>query len=66
MSTPRLATYLISSALVLGCASAPVVQPEPVGLTGLPAQITVNEWPFWVDILYVRTEWRPVDLAVTL
>ena len=66
MSTPRLATYLISSALVLGCASAPVVQPEPVGLTGLPAQITVNEWPFWVDIPYVRTEWRPVDLAVTL
>ena len=97
MSTPRLATFLFSSALVLGCASAPVAQPEPVGLTGLPAQITVNEWPFWVDIPieskdfdrtwktvidvvseraaigvldkesgYVRTEWRPVDMAVTL
>jgi len=97
MSTYRLATLLFSSALVLGCASAPVAQPEPVGLTGLPAQITVNEWPFWVDIPieskdfdrtwktvidvvseraaigvldkesgYVRTEWRPVDMAVTL
>lgn len=97
MSTYRLATSIFCSALVLGCASAPVVQPEPVGLTGLPAMITVNEWPFWVDIPieskdfdrtwktvidvvseraaigvldkesgYVRTEWRPVDMAVTL
>jgi len=24
--------------------------PEPIGLTGLPAQISVTEWPFWVDI----------------
>ena len=43
MSNYRIATLLFSSALVLGCASAPVAQPEPVGLTGLPAQITVNE-----------------------
>ena len=97
MPVYRLATFLLSSVVVVGCASAPPAPPEPIGLTGLPAQITVNEWPFWVDIPieskdfdrtwktvidvvseraaigvldkesgYVRTEWRPVDMAVTL
>lgn len=87
----------IASAIVIGCASAPPPPPEPVGLAGLPPRITVNEWPFWVDIPietkdfdrtwrtvvdivseraaigvldkesgYVRTEWRPADLRVTL
>jgi hypothetical protein len=85
------------SVVIVGCASARPAPTEPVGLTGLPAQITVGEWPFWVDIPmeskdydrtwktvidivseraaigvldkesgYVRTEWRPVDMAVTL
>jgi hypothetical protein len=88
---------IIPLVVVLGCASAPPAPPEPVGLAGLPARITVNEWPFWVDIPieskdfertwktvidvvseraaigvldkesgYVRTEWRPVDMDMTL
>lgn len=93
----RLAIFLLGSVVVFGCASMTQAPPEPIGLTGLPAQITVNEWPFWLDIPieskdfdrtwktvidvvseraaigvldkesgYVRTEWRPVDMAVTL
>ena len=99
MFTSRLAALAatIASVIVIGCASAPPPPPEPVGLAGLPPRITVNEWPFWVDIPietkdfdrtwrtvvdivseraaigvldkesgYVRTEWRPADLRVTL
>jgi len=97
MLSTRFAALVTATVIVIGCASAPVVPPEPVGLTGLPARITVGEWPFWVDIPmetkdfdrtwktvvdivseraaigvldkesgYVRTEWRPVDLRVTL
>lgn len=93
----RVAACVIATVIVIGCASAPAAPPEPIGLTGLPARITVSEWPFWVDISmetkdfdrtwktvidivseraaigvldkesgYVRTEWRPVDLRVTL
>lgn len=35
--------------VTLGCASRPPLQ-ESVGLAGLPARITVHEWPYWVDI----------------
>jgi hypothetical protein len=89
---------LVPAAILLvatGCASAPVPMQTQVGLAGLPPEITVAEWPFWVDIPieskdpariwgtvvevvseraaiavldresgYLRTEWRPVDLAV--
>ena len=97
MRKSLLATCLAATVIVIGCATAPPPPPEPVGLAGLPARITVNEWPFWVDISmetkdfdrtwktvvdivseraaigvldkesgYVRTEWRPVDLKMTL
>lgn len=97
MSGYRLAAVCTATAIVIGCAARPAPLPQPIGLAGLPALITVNEWPFWVDISmetkdfdrtwktvidivseraaigvldkesgYVRTEWRPVDLRVTL
>lgn len=97
MSIARLVVAVAAAAVVSGCASAPPAPPEPIGLSGLPARITVSEWPFWVDIPmeskdfdrawktvvdivseraaigvldkesgYVRTEWRPVDLGITL
>lgn len=97
MSRYRLVAACATAAITLACASAPPAPPEPIGLAGLPARITVNEWPFWVDIPmetkdfdrtwktvvdivseraaigvldkesgYVRTEWRPADLRVTL
>lgn len=91
------ALFVVTSTILGGCASTPPPPPEPIGLAGLPARITVSEWPFWVDISteskdfertwrvvidivseraaigvldkesgYVRTEWRPVDMGVTL
>jgi hypothetical protein len=97
MSASRLLHCVFAAAITAACATAPPPAPEPIGLTGLPLRITVNEWPFWVDIPmetkdfdrtwktvvdivseraaigvldkesgYVRTEWRPVDLSVTL
>lgn len=47
----RVAAYVIATLIAAGCASTPPpASPEIVGLTGLPARITINEWPFWVDI----------------
>lgn len=97
MSGYRFTAALVTAVVSLACASTPPPPPEPIGLAGLPARITVNEWPFWVDIPmetkdfdrawktvvdivseraaigvldkesgYVRTEWRPVDLKLTL
>ena len=98
MAALRRAAFLLTATAAFGCASAPPPPPvQPVGLTGLPAQITVTEWPFWVDIPieskdydrtwktvidvvseraaigvldresgYVRTEWRPVDVATAI
>lgn len=97
MSQSRLLLCALAMIVTAACATAPPPPPEPIGLTGLPLRITVNEWPFWVDIPmetkdfdrtwktvvdivseraaigvldkesgYVRTEWRPVDLNVTL
>ena len=65
MAGLRFTVLLLSSLSVAGCASAPPpLPPQPVGLTGLPAQITVTDWPFWVDIPmeskdYERT-WKTV------
>ena len=52
MAALRFTIMMVSSVVVAGCASAPPPPPapEPIGLTGLPARITVAEWPFWVDI----------------
>jgi hypothetical protein len=44
------AAVLFSVAALSACASAPPPPPQPLGLAGLPAQINVTEWPFWVDI----------------
>jgi len=97
MLSYRFAAVFAATAIAIGCAARAAPPPQPIGLTGLPALITVNEWPFWVDISmetkdfdrtwktvvdivseraaigvldkesgYVRTEWRPVDLRVTL
>jgi len=50
MSVSRFCAGLFVIGVAVGCASAPPPVVEPLGLTGLPAQITVTDWPFWVDI----------------
>ena len=50
MVVSRVGAFLFLLVAAAGCASAPPPVVEPIGLTGLPAQITVSEWPFWVDI----------------
>ena len=50
MVVSRFGVALFLLVTAAGCASAPPPVVEPIGLTGLPAQISVSEWPFWVDI----------------
>lgn len=53
MAALRFTIMMFSAVVVAGCGSAPPPPPpapEPIGLTGLPARITVAEWPFWIDI----------------
>jgi len=51
MTVFRFTAILAAGIAISACASAPPpAPPEPIGLTGLPAQISVTEWPFWVDI----------------
>lgn len=50
LPTSRLALAVLVTLASSACGSAPPPQPEPIGLAGLPAEISVSEWPYWVDI----------------